>query len=288
MTDREEIKTEGRSGVARRHVLLAAAGGLSLAVLAPIRRSNSAADEGKPINLADYVLTFDENFDTLDVSANGPGTRWVAHTPWGGDFGDAEFTDPRPAFPFTIDKGILRIEARKGEDGKWRSGLLSSADRNGNGFSQQYGYFEARAKLPAGPGLWPAFWLNTLVPKDSQDDGVEIDVIEHYGKFPNAYESHVMVWPKVDQSKKRSERKVREVPPGLLYEDFHTYGVLVEPDFITMYFDGEPYWRTQTPPEHKNKLMILVNLAMGSGWPIDQTPSPSYMYVDYVRAYSKR
>jgi hypothetical protein len=30
-----------------------------------------------------------------------------------------------------------------------------------------------------------------------------------------------------------------------------------------------------------------VDLALGSGWPIDQTPNPSFLYVDYVRAYSK-
>jgi len=29
-----------------------------------------------------------------------------------------------------------------------------------------------------------------------------------------------------------------------------------------------------------------VDLALGGGWPIDGTPNPSYMYVDYVRAYS--
>jgi hypothetical protein len=34
--------------------------------------------------------------------------------------------------------------------------------------------------------------------------------------------------------------------------------------------------------------MLLVNLALGSGWPIDKTPSPSYMYIDYVRAYAKK
>jgi len=55
-------------------------------------------------------------------------------------------------FPFTLEGGILRIEARKNDKGKWESGLLASADGNGRGFSQQYGYFEMRAKLPKGPG----------------------------------------------------------------------------------------------------------------------------------------
>ena len=46
--------------------------------------------------------------------------------------------------------------------------------------------------------------------------------------------------------------------------------------------------RQKTPEEAKVPLYMVVNLAMGGGWPIDQAVSPSYMYVDYVRAYAKR
>ncbi len=35
-------------------------------------------------------------------------------------------------------------------------------------------------------------------------------------------------------------------------------------------------------------LYLLVNLAMGGGWPIDKAASPSYLYVDRVRVYAKR
>jgi hypothetical protein len=35
-------------------------------------------------------------------------------------------------------------------------------------------------------------------------------------------------------------------------------------------------------------MFVLLNLALGGGWPIDQTPNPSYMFVDYVRAYTKK
>jgi len=34
------------------------------------------------LDLSQYTLTFDENFDAIDVSAWGPGTRWIARTPW--------------------------------------------------------------------------------------------------------------------------------------------------------------------------------------------------------------
>ena len=98
-----------------------------------------------PLDLTKYVLTFSEEFDSLSVSAAGPNTRWTAHTPYGGDFGDARFADPTPEFPFTIENGILRIEARKEANGKRRSGLLSSRDPKGQGFAQQFGYFVAES-----------------------------------------------------------------------------------------------------------------------------------------------
>ncbi|HUL51476.1 MAG TPA: glycoside hydrolase family 16 protein, partial [Candidatus Nitrosotalea sp.] len=70
-------------------------------------------------------------------------------------------------------------------------------------------------------------------------------------------------------------------------EAFHNYGVMVRADFITMYFDGVELYSFKTPPEHNKPLMILLNLALGGGWPIDKTPNPSHMFVDYVRAYSR-
>ena len=253
------------------------------AALVSAPRGTAAAN----IDLDQYRITFADEFDTLDVSAGGPGTRWIAHTPWAGDFGDAQFADPTPGFPFTVADGILRIEARKGPDGKWRSGLLASVDANNRGFSQQYGYFEIRAKLPEGLGLWPAFWLDSLIPAPSNDPSIEIDVLEHHGHFPSVYESIVTVWSKTNPKETRAERRVNNVPRGSLYEDFHTYGVSVDPEWTVIYRDRGEIWRLKTPPEHRHKLMILVDLALGSGWPIDQTPSPSYMYVDYIRAYER-
>lgn len=246
----------------------------------------SSSDPAK-LDLSGYKLTFDEDFDTLDVSAWGPGTRWIAHTPWNGDFGDAAFTDPGRDFPFTVANGILRIEASKDPDNKWRSGLLASQDRQGNGFSQKFGYFEIRAKLPPGPGVWPAFWLNGNTAKDAS---AEIDVFEYHGHFPDVYEAWVHVWPKAGSPTKPVHEKqtvsVRPIAPDLTSE-FHRFGVLVEDDWISFYFDDILVWKVVTPPECKQPLFILLNLALGSGWPIDQTPDPSYMYVDYVRAYSR-
>ena len=50
--------------------------------------------------------------------------------------------------------------------------------------SWQYGYFEARLKLPSGKGTWPAFWM---MPKNytSWPACGEIDIMEEVGYRPN-------------------------------------------------------------------------------------------------------
>ena len=103
-------------------------------------RSFPQAAEGPLLDLSSFILTFDEEFDDQSISARSSDTRWSAHTPWNGDFGDAVFTDPGPGFPFVVENGVLRIEARKGDDGRWRSGLISSRAADGfdmPGFAQQ-------------------------------------------------------------------------------------------------------------------------------------------------------
>ena len=35
-------------------------------------------------------------------------------------------------------------------------------------------------------------------------------------------------------------------------------------------------------------MFMLVNLGLGAGWPTENTPNPSVMEVDYVRAYARK
>ena len=241
------------------------------------------------LDLSGYRLTFDEDFtQPLSVSAWGPETRWIAHTPYAGDFGDAAFADPEPTFPFTVIDGILRIEGRKEKD-TWRSGLLCSVDPKGEGFSQKFGYFEMRARLPKGPGTWPAFWLmgvpQLTEPRDRKTlTQIEIDVVEQYGVEPNALHTTIHRWGPGTFHRGEGDTAI---VTGMT-DDFHMYGVMVEDDFLTFYFDGVELRKDRTPDEAKVPLYLMVNLALGGGWPIDQTPNPSIMLVDYVRAYSHR
>jgi len=277
----EPSRRKTKTGEATRRALLLSAGGLAFvgagAAVAP--------RPGPPLDLGRFTLVFEDDFRTLDVTARGPGSKWIAHTPWNGDFGDAAFADPRRGFPFMATPAGLTIEARQGADGHWQSGLLASVDPDGNGFAQQYGYFEMRAKLPDAPGVWPAFWLDSLVPKGSSDPSIEIDGLEYYGKFPDGFQSSVHIWPH-DGTPSSVKTETVHVPAHSLGEAFHTYGISVDKDWVVIYLDRQEKWRTPTPLEHKHKLMILLNLALGGGWPIDATPSPSVLSVDYVRAYA--
>jgi beta-glucanase (GH16 family) len=118
---------------------------------------------------------------------------------------------------------------------------------------------------------------------DKSVTGIEIDVLEQYGVNPNALCTNVHLWYP-------DGRHWADDKPFLvagMTDDFHKYGAMVESDFITVYYDGVELRRVRTPEEAEVPLYILVDLALGGGWPIDKTPNPSYMYVDYVRAYSK-
>ena len=249
----------------------------------------SSQDEVLPerIDLCDYELVHADEFDTLAVAPTemGEGIRWTAHTPWKGDFGDAMFSNPRPDWPFRIDNGILKITAFRDDTGRWRSGLLAAADASGEGWGLRYGYFEARMRFPPGPGTWPAFWLMSLQPAD-QSPKIEIDVVEYYGHQTSRYFATGHVWYASEEEGKTTHDGTRiAVPDGSLVEDFNRYGVRVEPETITYFLNGEAVWEQPTPAEHQAPLYPLVNLALGSGYSIDETPDPSTMEVDYVRIY---
>jgi beta-glucanase (GH16 family) len=262
---------------------------LLVALAAPLGACDQSpadpADAARDLDISAYTRTFEEGFERLDVSAWGPGTKWIAHTPWHGDFGDATFEDPTPGFPFQTASGILRIEARKDADGKWRSGLISSRDHDGpggSGFAQQYGYFEMEAMLPRGSGVWPAFWLVGITPKPR----AEIDVLEYYGNAPDSYHANVHVW--ADDDGRYGDGKIVPIPHGSASEQFNRYGVRVEADWVTFFFNRREVWRTPTRPEFRQPMYMLANLALGSGWPIDKVPNPSFMYIKSIAAYAKR
>jgi len=154
--------------------------------------------------------TFHDDFDVHPLV----GARWVPHYAggaawpearyWGGEGSDfkrktsyngeqqiyvdsvyaGRATVPLGLDPFRVKDGILSIIASRTPpdlksllfNNEYISGILTSQSK----FTQKYGYFEIRSKIPVGTGVWPAFWMLA-------DDGgwpPEIDVMEGRGNGP--------------------------------------------------------------------------------------------------------
>lgn len=232
-------------------------------------------------------LSFIADFnDSFSVSPWGCVTDWIAHTPWHGDFGDATFADPVKTFPFTIEDGALAIEARRFDDGTWQTGMLSARDVCNSGWSQLYGYFEIRAKMPDAPGFWPTFWLIGVNPKI--DTGTsEIDVVEHYTARPDTFTSGVIKHPGLVDTNKRVSGHTHEVEPGLMTDHFNMYGVEIDPKETTFYFNRVEIFSVPTEPEFRQPFFPLVSMAVIADDVTRDTPDSVKMYVDYIRAYQR-
>lgn len=259
----------------------------------------TANDFQLSISTANRTMTFDDEFNTLSLQSNG-GT-WRTTFDYGGIntrtltsngekqiYMDAAFagtgTTALGVNPFSISNGVLDITAAKasadvaakiwGYD--YTSGLLTTKGT----FSQLYGYFEVSAKLPAGQGLWPAFWL---LPADGSWPP-EIDIFEQLGKDPNTvYMSNLSKAGGV----KAGSQSVLEVQNATT--QFHTYGVNWAPDFLTYYIDGVEVAKRPTPADYNKPMYMLLNVAVGGGWAGNPDPTQAFggkMGVDYVHVYS--
>lgn len=248
------------------------------------------APDGRPLQ-----LTFTDEFDRFRP-LHAPGGVWRT------TFGDGRVDDldqrtirpngelqlyldarmshrgaPVGLDPFTVRDGVLEIAATKLPevtrarlDGyAYGSGLITSQPS----FSQKYGYFEMRASLPQGKGLWPAFWL---LPIDLSWPP-EIDVMESVGDPSRVY---VTSHSKTRQSK---GIEARIAPRG-----FHTFAVAWDAKDLVWYVDGKEVGRQPTPDDMHKPMFLLANLAIGGGWagaPDETTRWPAKFRIDYIRAY---
>lgn len=178
---------------------------------------------------------------------------------------------------FSLGKGGLEITstptppASKPEvaDYPYVSGLITTQPS----FHQRYGYFEMRAELPQGKGLWPAFWM---LPED-QSWPPEIDVVESVGDPGHVYMT--------------AHSKVAQAVPieaHIAPNAFHTFAVSWDPRDIIWYVDGVEAGRVATPGDMHKPMYLLANLAVGGNWPGAPDVSmhfPAKLTIDYIRAY---
>jgi serralysin len=253
------------------------------------------------------TLTFDDEFNNLNLWNGSTGT-WSTTTAYVDPHGNgssipgnaeqewyinSNYGPTASVHPWTVNNGILTLTAQKVDPSiapylgynqpglpamgsyQYTSGLIET----NHSFTQTYGYFEMKAELPQGDGLWPAFWL-------MRADGAwppELDVMEALGKDTTT------AYAAVHTAQTGTHTSVGQAANvGNFSTGYHTYAVDWEADKITFFYDNKQIMQVDTPADMHSPMYMIANLAMGGGWAGSAdatTPAVSQMNIDYIRAW---
>jgi beta-glucanase (GH16 family) len=249
-----------------------------------------------------YQLVWSDDFDSVK-GALPDAKKWSFELGAGG-WGNQEYEvyTNSPNNVSTDGMGSLAITATKAPTTPYPTYYSGRIITKGF-FSKTYGRFEARIKLPYGPGIWPAFWL-LGANKDSLDANNktigwpqcgEIDIMELNGSKPNIINGTIHG---PGYSGGGSIGKSYSLVNDRFDNDYHIFAVEWGKDYIHFFVDDYLY-QELTPTSVAGKgewvfndhpFYIILNLAVGGLYvtgPTDQTPFPQKMLVDYVRVYQE-
>jgi beta-glucanase (GH16 family) len=158
------------------------------------------------------------------------------------------------------------------------------------------GRVEARIKLPAGQGLWSAFWmLGHGHPAIPWPVCGELDVMENKGSEPTTTSSAVHG---PGYSGATPFVHARRLEQGTFSDDFHTFAVEWDSLHVRFFVDETAHYGiTRDALERFGKsvldqpFFLILNLAVGGrfdGDPQSDAIFPATMLVDYVRVYARQ
>jgi len=286
-----------------RHLLLALASRRTrgcICVLAALSLSSLGGEAQNEKAPEGYTLVWSDEFNGKNGSLPDA-SKWtydIGGSGWGNH--ELEYYTNRRENA-RIEDGKLVITARREEysgpnDTKFN---YTSARLKTQGlFSQAYGRFEARIKLPAGQGMWPAFWL---LGEDIGSVGWpkcgEIDIMENVGKEPGT--NHGSLHGPSSANATSDLTATMALPAGQkLSDDFHVYAAEWEPGTVRFYLDANLYatftsaqWPAGGTWVFDHRFFLILNVAVGGDWPgppNGTTVFPQAMLVDYVRVYKRK
>jgi beta-glucanase (GH16 family) len=242
-----------------------------------------------------WTLVWKDEFEGA-AGSGIDGAKWVFET-GGNGWGNEEleyYTDRRQNVRLD-GNGNLSIVAYNEffKNQNYTSGRIKTEQK----FEQTYGRFEVRAKMPAGRGIWPAFWLLGSNHTSVGWPGCgEIDVMEYIGSETSRVRASLHG---PGYSGSTSLFADYHLPAGISFDTaFHIFAVEWEPGQMRFYVDDEMYVN-RVPASVPNggtwvfdghPFFIIVNLAVGGilpGAPDGTTKFPLELLVDYVRVYRR-
>lgn len=246
-------------------------------------KRGSAPPPPEPETPSQWQLTFSENFSNSQLNVS----KWNIGPDWGRINSEEQAYVPEA---IKISGGKLRIYAERiptpyhGQTMPFRSGMITTKGK----FSQTYGKFELRCKLPKGNGYWPAMWILEERPARLQK---EIDVMETVGNLPTlaSFNFHHL-----DANGKHKSYYSQWWGPDFT-AGFHTYAMEWSPGRLVWYVDGVERNRIENNFVPDQNMYIILNLAVGGGFPNATntppdatTPQKAALVVDYVRVYQRQ
>ena len=184
-----------------------------------------------------------------------------------------------------LAKGKLVITAKK-EGEKYTSTRITTKSKK----EFKYGRFEARAKLPIGYGIWPAFWmLGSNISEVGWPKSGEIDILEYIGREPNMVFTTLHTQDSHGNSINTKKTKFPDIEKG-----FHVFALDWSKDKMDFFVDDilvytfNPINKDENTWPFNQPFYFIINMAIGGnfgGPKVDDTIFPQDFIVDYVRVY---
>ncbi|MBI2930040.1 MAG: family 16 glycosylhydrolase [Planctomycetes bacterium] len=221
-----------------------------------------------------WQLIFEDNFNGTSLDT----TKWNTGYGWGNYFGNGSSQESCSAANAIVQNGLLRLKLENiPRDGKL---YTSAAVNSKNKFYQEYGYWEARLKIPYGRGFHPAFWAK----RNNEDWPPEVDIMAMRGAETTCASMYVH-W---NQGWGDLSTGTSWYGPDFS-AGFHDFGWRWTPTENIFYIDGVERYRTSQGAAYVTMpFYMMLSVQIGdqfAGYPDSSTPWPAYMEVDWVRVY---
>jgi beta-glucanase (GH16 family) len=235
-----------------------------------------------PAHAQTWNLVWSDEFNGTSINAG----NWNFEV-GGGGWGNHELEYYTNGANASIQNGALVIEARRENVGGMSYTSSRMTTKGKREFT--YGKLEARIAIPAGQGLWPAFWmLGANIGSVGWPACGETDIMEHVNT--EAATHGTIHWDAGGHASYGGSVNVSNVGA------YHLYTVEWTPASIKWFVDGTQYVEANiqgsinSTEEFHRPFFLLLNLAVGGDWPGPPnggTVFPARMSVDYVRVYQQ-